>query len=185
MPIFEINGRKPVFGKNTWIAPTAEIIGDVRISDNCYIGYGAILRGDYGTIIIGEGTAIEEGVMIHARPGDKTEIGCHVTIGHKAMLHNTTIMDYAVVGMNSTVTDFSVVGEWSIIGEQSLVKRGQQIPPNKIYAGVPAVEKRDVEDKNRTEWMLAKKVYVELAKQNLKGLHNITDQYIFEYTEEK
>lgn len=184
MPIFEINGRRPVIGKNTWIAPTAEIIGDVRISDNCYIGYGAILRGDYGAIIIGEGTAIEEGAMIHARPGDKTEIGFHVTIGHKAMLHNTTIRDYAVIGMNSTVTDFSVVGEWSIIGEQSLVKRNQQVPPGKIYGGVPAVEIKDVGDKNRAEWTLAKKVYMELAKQNLQGLKDITDQYNFRYIEE-
>ena len=184
MPIFEINGRKPVIGKNTWIAPTAEIIGDVRIADNCYIGYGAILRGDYGAIIIGEGSAIEEGAMIHARPGDKTEIGCHVTIGHKAMLHNTTIQDYAVIGMNSTVTDFSVVGEWSIIGEQSLVKRNQQVPPGKIYGGVPAAEIKNVEDKNRAEWTLAKKVYVELAKQNLQGLKDITDQYNFRYIEE-
>lgn len=184
MPVFEINGRKPVFGKNTWIAPTAEIIGDVRIADNCYIGYGAILRGDYGTIIIGPGTAIEEGVMIHARPGDKTEIGSNVTVGHRAMLHNTTIEDYAVIGMNSTVTDFSVVGQWSIIGEQSLVKRNQQIPPGKIYGGVPASEIKDVEEKNRSEWLLAKKVYVELAKQNLKGLKDITCNYDFRYQED-
>jgi carbonic anhydrase/acetyltransferase-like protein (isoleucine patch superfamily) len=66
MPIYQIKDRKPVIGEGAWIAPTAEIIGDVRIGKNCYVGWGAILRGDYGTIIIGDETAIEEGVIGHA-----------------------------------------------------------------------------------------------------------------------
>ncbi len=184
MPIFQVNEHKPVIGKNTWIAPTAEVIGNVLIGDNCYIGYGVILRGDYGQIIIGDGTAIEEGVMIHARPMDKTVIGKSVTIGHMAMLHNTTIKDFALIGMHSTITDFTEIGEWAIIGEHSLVKRNQKVPAEKIYAGVPAVEKGDVQEKNRYEWTLTKKVYVELAKLNLKQLTDITSEYEFKYVEE-
>ena len=177
MKIYEVNGRRPVIGKDTWIAPTAQIIGDVRIGDNCYVGYGAVIRGDYGTVILGNGSAVEEMVMIHARPGGLTDIGESVTIGHKAMLHNCTLKDFCVIGMNSTVTDFSEVGEWSIIGEHSLVKRGQVVPPGKIYAGVPSVEKGDVQQKHKDEWGGAKKVYVGMAKLNIDTLRDISAGY--------
>ena len=163
MPFYSVNNIKPVIGENTWIAPSAEIIGDVRIGNNCYIGFSAVLRGDYGTIIIGDGSAIEEGVIIHARPLDKTEIGLHVTIGHMAMIHNAVIRDYAVIGMQAMISDFSEVGEWAIVAEKSLVKRKQIVPPGKIYAGAPAVEKGDVTERHRFEWEMGKKVYSDLA----------------------
>ena len=101
MSIYEVNGRRPVIGQGSWIAPTAQIIGDVRIGSNCYIGYGAVIRGDYGTIIIGNGSAVEEMVMIHARPGGLTDIGESVTIGHMAMIHNCKLCSFCVIGMNS------------------------------------------------------------------------------------
>jgi len=177
MSIYEVNGRRPVIGQGSWIAPTAQIIGDVRIGDNCYIGYGAVIRGDYGTIIIGNESAVEEMVMIHARPGGLTDIGESVTIGHMAMIHNCKLCSFCVIGMNSTVTDYSEVGEWSIIGEQSLVKRNQKIPPYKIYAGAPSVEKGDVQQKHMDEWNAAKKTYVGLAKLNLDTLKDVTAEY--------
>ncbi len=177
MPVYEINGRRPIIGENTWIAPTAELIGDVRIGDNCYIGFGAILRGDYGTIIVGNETAIEEGVMIHARPAGETVLGKCVTVGHMAMLHNTTIQDYAVIGMHSTISDFSEIGQWAIIGEHSLVKRHQIVPEEKIYAGVPSEEKGDVMEKNKEEWTLGKKVYFNMVQQYRDGLVDLTELY--------
>lgn len=165
MPLYEVNQRKPVIGEGTWIAPSAEIIGDVRIGSNCYIGFGAILRGDYGTIIIGDETAVEEGVTIHARPMQKAEIGRRVTIGHNAMLHNCMIHDLAVIGMSSTVSDNSVVGEWAIVGEHALVPNRMEVPPGKIYAGVPASEIGDVKERHREMWSLGKQVYVDLTTQ--------------------
>jgi len=67
MPIYEINNKKPVVGKGTWIAPSAEIIGDVEIGQNCFIGFGAIIRGDFGRIVIGNGTLVEENVVMAVR----------------------------------------------------------------------------------------------------------------------
>jgi carbonic anhydrase/acetyltransferase-like protein (isoleucine patch superfamily) len=165
MPFYQIKDRKPTIEEGAWIAPSAEIIGDVRIGKNCYVGWGAILRGDYGTIIIGDESAVEEGVIIHARPFDKTVLGFRVTVGHGAMIHNATIKDYATIGMRATVTDFSEVGEWALIAEHSVVTRKQVIPPNKIYAGVPARELGDLKEKNKTEWTWAKQLYVDLARQ--------------------
>lgn len=163
MSTYEISGNKPVVDSSSWVAPSADLIGSVTIGKNCYIGWGAVIRADYGTIIIGDGTAIEENVTIHARPGGFVKIGRDVTIGHNAMIHNTTICDYAVIGMNSTITDYSEVGIWSIVGEHSLIKRNQSVPAGKIYAGVPAVEKGDVQEKHKIEWSAAKAVYQNLA----------------------
>jgi len=173
MPIFEVNNRRPVIDDSAWIAPTAEIIGDVRIGKNCYIGFGAILRGDYGTIIIGDESAVEEGVMIHARPLGTAEIGRRVTIGHMALIHNAKVNDFAVLGMKSTISDFSEIGEWAIVAEHSLIKRKQVVPDYKIYAGVPAVEKGDIEERHKTEWELGKQVYVDLTKQYRNTLKRI------------
>jgi len=163
MSFYEIDGKKPVVGAKTWIADSADLIGNVTIGENCYIGWGAVIRADYGTIIIGDGSAIEENVTIHARPGGLVKIGREVTIGHNAMIHNCSIGDYAVIGMNSTITDYSEVGEWTIIGEHSLVRRNQKVPARKIYAGVPSVEKGDILERHITEWSAAKKLYQNVA----------------------
>lgn len=175
MPLYEVNGRRPQIGEGAWIAPTAEIIGDVRIGAGCYIGFGAILRGDYGTIDIGEKSAIEEGTIIHARPGGLTEIGREVTVGHMAMIHNAVIEDYAVIGMQAMISDFSTIGSWAIVAEQSLVKRNQQIPKETIWAGAPAIEKGPLLDRHREEWTLGKKVYCSLAEQYHSSLIEIPD----------
>lgn len=164
MPIYHINERKPQIDETAWIAPSAEIIGDVRIGKYCYVGWGAILRGDYGTIIIGDETAVEEGVIIHARPLGITQFGKRVTIGHGALIHNATVKDGALIGMRATVSDFAEIGEWALVAEGALVVRKQIVPPHKIYAGIPAKEIGDVKEHNRQEWELAKQIYVDLAK---------------------
>ncbi|MFC1669834.1 gamma carbonic anhydrase family protein [Spirochaetota bacterium] len=173
MPLYEFNKRKPVIGEGSWIAPSAEIIGDVRIGKNCYIGFGTILRGDYGTIIIGDETAVEEGVIIHSRPKGITQIGKRVTIGHMAMVHNATIYDSAVIGMQSMICDFSEIGEWTIIAEQSLVIQKTKIPGNKIFAGSPIIEKGDVEERHKKNWTWGKDNYVDLCKQYLNDFKRI------------
>ena len=83
MPLYEFNGKKPSVGEGTWIAPSAEIIGDVTIGKNCYIGFGAIIRGDFGPIEIGNESAIEESVNIHT--AERVKIGNRVIVGHMAM----------------------------------------------------------------------------------------------------
>lgn len=165
MPLYEVNGRKPVIAEGSWIAPSAEIIGDVRIGRRCYIGFGAIIRGDFGTITIDDETAIEEVCMIHARPLQQVTIGKRVTVGHMVMVHGAVIMDNAVIGMHSTLSDNSETGEWAIIAEHSLVINKQKIPPYKIYGGVPAKEIGDVVQKHIDIWNAGKQVYIDLTYQ--------------------
>ena len=93
MPIYAFEDRRPVIAESAYVSPSAQVIGDVTIGERCYIGHGVILRGDYGSIVIGDETAVEEGVIVHARPQDRTIIGRRVTLGHGAMVHNALIRD--------------------------------------------------------------------------------------------
>ena len=173
MSIYRFEDRVPDIAESAWIFPGATVIGDVRIGENVYIGAGSILRGDYGTIIIGDGTAIEEGVIVHARPGDKTVFGKRVTVGHGAMIHNATIHDEAVLGMRCTVSDYAVVGKWVIVGEGCLVRNSQEIPDGKIAVGVPAEIIGDVEARHKNIWRKAKEIYIDLAARYPIGLEEI------------
>ena len=169
MTIYAFEDRRPNIAATAYVSPSAQIIGDVTIGDRCYIGHGAILRGDYGSIEIGDETAVEEGVIVHARPEDWTRIGKRVTIGHGAMIHNATIQDEAVIGMRAVISDFSEVETAAIIGEMGLVKNGQKIPARKVAVGVPVKVVGDVEDRHiaMTHW--AKDLYVDLSARYLAG----------------
>lgn len=163
MAVWEFDGKKPKIGEGSFVFPTADVIGDVVIGKNCYVGPGARVRGDYGSIRIGDGTAVEENVVIHARPDDVTKIGSHVTLGHNCVIHNSTIQDWAVIGMGSIVSDWANVGEWAVIGEGALVKNKQVIEPEKIAVGVPAKVIADVSDEYKEQWTTFKKLYEKLA----------------------
>jgi phenylacetic acid degradation protein len=164
MTIYEFEKRKPRIGKGTFIFKSADIIGDVIIGENCYIGPGARIRGDYGSIKIGSNTAVEENVVIHARPDEKTQIGNYVTIGHAAIIHNATINDWAVIGMGSIVSDWANIGKWAVIAEGALVKNKQKIPENAISVGIPAKVISKVSEDYKKQWTKYKKIYSNLAK---------------------
>ncbi|NQT79710.1 MAG: gamma carbonic anhydrase family protein [Candidatus Aminicenantes bacterium] len=163
MALYQFEGQKPKVDEGTFIAESALIIGDVQIGKDVYIGHGVILRGDYGTVVVGEGTAIEEGVIVHARPNDRTIFGNHVTVGHGAMIHNARIKDYAVIGMRATISDYSVVGEWTIIGEMGLVKNNQNVPDGVVAVGIPVKVMGKVDKEQKEFWSYGKKLYVEMA----------------------
>jgi len=167
--LYAFEGRQPVIGRDTYISDLAQVIGDVVIGDNCYIGHGAILRGDYGHIEIGDGTAVEEGVIIHAPPDHYNRIGKRVTLGHGAILHGDWVGDGAVVGMGAVLSILSRIGAGSIVAEGSLVKWGQIIPENVVAAGNPAKVKREVSTKDMEIWNWGKQLYVDLAKRYLKS----------------
>ena len=168
MPIYEIHNKRPVIGEGTWVASSAHIIGDVTIGRNCFVGFGAIIRGDFGVIKIGDETAVEENVVIHT--ATETEIGSGVIIGHMVMIRDALIGDSSVIGMHSTLCNNCAVGEWSIVGEQSLVLKNQIIPPYTIYGGSPARELGKLEERHRQYIVFGRDVYVKLAKDYAKGL---------------
>jgi phenylacetic acid degradation protein len=173
MTIHEFEGRIPSVAPTAYVDEDATVIGDVRIGAQCYIGAGARIRGDYGTIIIGDSTSVQENCVLHARINEKCEVGSHVQIGHGAILHNCTVKDYAVIGVAAVVSDYATVGVWSIVGEGAVVTTGTLIPDGKVAVGVPAKIVRDVSDTDKQVWSKYKDVYADLALRYPKGLRRI------------
>jgi carbonic anhydrase/acetyltransferase-like protein (isoleucine patch superfamily) len=169
--LYKFDDKRPTIGKDTYVSDLATVIGDVVIGNNCYIGHGAILRGDYGRIGIGDGTAVEEGVIIHSPPNETNRIGNRVTIGHGAVIHGRSIGDQAVIGMGAIVSIRSEIGEYAIIAEGCVVKMKQIIPPGVVVAGNPGQIVREVSLKDKELWDWGKQLYIDLAKKYLeKGM---------------
>jgi carbonic anhydrase/acetyltransferase-like protein (isoleucine patch superfamily) len=171
MSVRSFEGKMPSIGKETYIHPSADVFGDVVIGERCWIGPGARIRGDYGTIVIGSGCAIEDNCVIHARPGDRTRIGDWVTLGHGAIVHNAVIGDWATIGMGGIVSDWAVVGEWAVIAEGAVVQQSMTVPDRGIAVGVPArIIEKQVDEKYREQWTRFKEMYADLARRYALGL---------------
>jgi carbonic anhydrase/acetyltransferase-like protein (isoleucine patch superfamily) len=165
--LYAFDGRKPELGRGVYISDQAVVIGDVMIGDGCYVGPGAVLRGDYGRIEIDSGTAIEENVTIHAPPQKVCQIGKKVTIGHGAIIHASTVGDLAVIGMGAVLSLGVKVGERAIVAEGAVVKMNQKVPSGVVVAGNPATVVRNVTPEEEEEWSRGKQLYINLAKKYL------------------
>src|SRR5579872_5169856 len=138
MAIYKFEDRTPKVSAVSFVNETASVIGDVIVGEQCFIGAGAVLRGDYGSIRIGDRTSIQENCVLHARSGESCTVGNDVQVGHGSILHNCEIRDYAVVGLGSRICDYATVGVWAIIGEGAVVTSRSVIPDGKVAVGMPA-----------------------------------------------
>ena len=173
MGIYRFEDRVPSLGEGTFVFETATVVGDVAIGKDVYVGPGAIVRGDYGKVVIGDRTSIEENVVIHARPGEQTIIGNDVTLGHGCIIHNCTIDDLAVIGMGSVVTDYSHVRKWGIVAEGAVVKTRDVVEEEMIVAGIPAKPIKKIDDNFKNTWLKFKANYPDLAHRYPKGLKRL------------
>jgi carbonic anhydrase/acetyltransferase-like protein (isoleucine patch superfamily) len=172
--LYRFDGKEPVFGSGTYVSETALIIGDVRVGNDCYIGHGVILRGDYGTIEIGDETAVEEGVVVHAPPDDVCSIGKGVILGHGAIIHAKRIGDFCGIGMGAILSIRSEISDGTTVAEGTIVKREQKIPAGIIVAGNPAKKIRDMSQKEKEFWDYSRDLYVDLAHKYCKiGMERI------------
>ncbi len=145
--IFEFNGFKPVIHPTAFIHPQANVTGNVFIGKNVYVGPGAVLRGDWGKIVIEDGCNVQENCTIHMFPGTTTTLKEGAHIGHGAIIHGGTIGKNTLIGMNAVIMDEVVVGDESIIGALCFVPAKMIIPKRKIVVGNPAKIVKDVSDK--------------------------------------
>ncbi len=174
MPVFQYEGKSPLIGKGSYVFPTATVIGNVRIGENTWIGPGAVLRGDYGTIEVGSFSAVEDNCVLHARPGEKTVIGDHVTLGHGSVVHTAHVKDWAVVGMGAVVSDFAEVGEWAAIGEGAVVRSKASVADRKVAVGIPAKEIASVNDDYIELWTAYKERYNDFCRKYRESLSGTT-----------
>ncbi len=137
--IMSIRGLKPTIGSKCYIAPSANIVGDVVLGDECSIWFNTVLRGDVAYIHLGNRVNVQDGTCIHvSNNGGNTEIGDDVSIGHNATIHGCTIRRGALIGMGATVLDRAEVGEGAIVAAGALVLQGTKIGAHEIWGGVPA-----------------------------------------------
>jgi carbonic anhydrase/acetyltransferase-like protein (isoleucine patch superfamily) len=142
--IIALDDKIPQIGQNVFIAPTAVIVGDVRIEDGASIWYGAVLRGDMARIMVGENTNIQDNCTIHTDYGKPATIGSHVTVGHNVVVHGCTIEDHCLIGMGSVLLNDAVIKTGSLIGAGSLVRERQVVGPYHLVAGSPAIFRKEL-----------------------------------------
>jgi len=138
MPLYEIDGLSPAVPDTSWVAPSAVLIGDVRLGEEVGIWFGAVIRADNTPIVLGARTNIQEGAMLHSDPGVPLTIGADCTVGHHAILHGCSIGDRVLVGMGAIVLNNAVIGEDCLIGAGALVTEGKIFPPGSLIIGSPA-----------------------------------------------
>lgn len=142
--IITFDGKIPQIGNNCFIAPNATLIGDVNVEDDVSIWYGAVLRGDFGRIIVKKGSSVQDNVVVHVIPDCETVIGEDVTVAHGAILHGCNIDNRAIIGMGAVVQDFCRIGEEAMIAAGAVVPSNMQVPPRHLAAGVPAEVKKEI-----------------------------------------
>jgi len=137
--IYRYNDYKPILGKNVFIAPTADVIGNVTIGNDCGIWFNVTIRGDVHYIKIGDETNIQDNSVLHVTNGKHPlNIGNRVTVAHGVALHGCTINDQTLVGIGAIVLDNVEVGENSIVAAGSLLREGKKFPASSLIAGFPA-----------------------------------------------
>ena len=166
--LHKFKGTLPTLGANTWIAPSADVVGDVTCGEDCSIWFGCVVRGDVHYIKIGNRVNIQDLSMIHVthykKPdksdGNPTIIGDDVTIGHRVMLHGCTIESACLIGMSATILDGAVIGKESIVGAGALVTKNKVFPPRSLIVGSPAKVVRELNDEEVAELYASASRYV-------------------------
>ena len=139
--------KKPIRGKNTYIAPGAVVLGDVELGDEVNIWFNAVVRADNRRITIGAGTNIQDNCVLHVEKETDVTIGRSVTVGHSAIVHGCTVGDNTLIGMGAIVMSRAVIGRDCVIGAGALVTEGAVIPDGSVVVGRPGKVVRQVTEK--------------------------------------
>jgi carbonic anhydrase/acetyltransferase-like protein (isoleucine patch superfamily) len=138
MPLYEIAGKRPQLGFDAWVAPSADLIGEVKLGHEASVWFGACIRADNTLISVGDRSNVQEGAMLHSDPDAPCSVGADVTVGHHAILHGCTIADLVLIGMGATILNHAVIPTGCIVGAGALVTEGKTFEPNSLIVGSPA-----------------------------------------------
>jgi len=145
--LLPVKNKYPIIGKDCFIADNATIVGDVTIGNQCSVWFNAVVRGDVNSIIIGDQTNIQDGVVVHCTyQKAETVIGHHVSVGHNAIIHGCTLQNFILVGMGAIVMDHAIVEDYCIIAAGSVVLENTICQSGFIYAGTPAKKVKAVSE---------------------------------------
>ena len=165
-------GTTPSVDQSAWIAPSATVIGAAMIAARVGVFYGAVVRADTSTISIGEGSNLQDGVVVHADAGFPATVGSGVSVGHRAVLHGCTVQDDCLIGMGAVVLNGAVVGAGSMIAAGAVVLEGAHVPPGSLVAGVPGKVRRKLTEEERAGIVSNAQRYVALTHDHAAELEN-------------
>ncbi|MCV6824357.1 MULTISPECIES: gamma carbonic anhydrase family protein [Halocynthiibacter] len=146
MTLYALGTRRPVVYKNGWVAPDANVIGDIVIAEDASVWFGSTLRGDNEQIAIGAGSNVQENCVLHTDMGFPLTVGAGCTIGHKVMLHGCEIGENTLVGMGAIVLNGAKIGKNCLIGAGALITEGKVIPDGSLVMGMPGKVVRDLDE---------------------------------------
>ena len=172
MPLYSIDGIAPDLPPDGayYIAPTAVLIGRVRLLKNASIWFGAVLRGDNDWITVGENANVQDNAVIHADPGQPVVLGTGVTVGHRAIIHSATVGDHSLIGMGATLLNRARIGSYCVIGAGALVVEDKTFDDGSLAVGAPARRVRSLNDEERARLQFSADVYVANANRFRDGL---------------
>ena len=170
--LYELTGVSPRLEPESWVAPSADVIGNVTLGRRSSIWFNCLVRGDTNRIVIGERTNIQDNSVLHVNPPEEHAclIGDDVTVGHMCIIHACRLENHAFVGMGATVLDGAVVEEGAMLAAGALLTPNKRIPRRELWGGRPARKMRDISDEDRAELDRIAVHYAELAQKYRAGL---------------
>lgn len=159
MAVFPFKGQMPDVAGDVFIAPTASVIGDVKLGEGTSVWFGAVIRGDVNSVVVGRHTNVQDNATIHTMSDASTVIGDHVTIGHNAVIHCSKVGSNCLLGMGSVLIGYSEIGDNCVIGANTFIAQHKKIPAGSLVYGNPA------------------KIVRELREDELEALKASTDNY--------
>jgi phenylacetic acid degradation protein len=171
--VYAIDGVAPYVHPESYVHPTASLIGDVIVEAGCYVGPGASLRGDFGRLVMRRGSNLQDNCVVHGFPRSETVIGEDGHIGHGAVLHGCTIGRNALIGMSAVIMDGAVIGEDAIVAALAFVKAGFEVAPGMLVAGIPAKVLRPVSAEEKRWKIEGTREYQELTLRSLASIEAV------------
>jgi carbonic anhydrase/acetyltransferase-like protein (isoleucine patch superfamily) len=138
MPCYALDDLIPTLAAGAWAAPSADLIGDVRLGPRVSVWFGAVIRADNTPILVGADSNIQDGAIGHSDPGAPLTIGERVTVGHQAILHGCTIADDCLIGLGARILNGAVLGTECLVGAGALITEGKRFEPGSLIVGAPA-----------------------------------------------
>jgi len=162
--IIPLGDKVPRVDPSAFVAPSADVIGDVELRAGSSVWYSAVVRADFEPIVLGERSNLQDGVVVHTDATHPATIGAGVSVGHRAVLHGCTVDDDCLIGMGSVILNGARIGAGSLVAAGAVVPEGVVIPPRSLVAGVPGKVRREIDDEGLARLRRNADVYAELAE---------------------
>lgn len=173
MAVYALDGTTPKMADDCWVADSASVVGNVGMAAGSSVWFGAVVRGDNETIVIGKNSNIQDNSVLHSDPGSPLNIGEGVTVGHRVMLHGCTIGNNSLIGIGATILNGAVIGDNCIIGAHALITEGKVIPDGSMVMGAPGKVVKELNDAQIAMLGMSADIYVKNAQRFKAGLKKV------------